>query len=97
MSLGTSFSPEEALKIGLIDEFTKDQDAVQVAKERAAEWVAIPAQARISSKQLTRGSQLQTLLANRQQDIDHFCSFVTQDEVQRNLGAYLKHLAKRKK
>ena len=98
MSLGTSFSPEQALNVGLIDEFVNhDQDSVLVAKERAAEWVAIPPQARIATKELTRGKQIKDLVTNREQDIEHFCSFVTQKVVQRNLGGYLKQLAKRKK
>jgi enoyl-CoA hydratase/carnithine racemase len=97
LSLGTMFDIEKASNIGLVDELSTDDTIHQVAQQRASEWVAIPAQARVASKQLTRGRQLNELRDNRQQDVEHFCSFVTHKVVQRNLGAYLQQLAKRKK
>eukprot|EP00980_Cylindrotheca_fusiformis_P020242 scaffold7316_cov123-Cylindrotheca_fusiformis.AAC.17 len=97
LALGTLFDINEAHKHGLIDEIATSDKLLEVAKERAAEWVAIPAQARVASKELTRGRQLRELEMNRQEDVDHFCSFVTQEAMQRNLGFYLKQLAKRKK
>lgn len=96
LALGTLFEIEEAHDIGLIDEVAHGDNLLLVAQERAAEWVAIPAQARVASKELTRGRQLNELKTNRQRDVDHFCSFVTQEGVQRNIGFYLQQLAKRK-
>jgi 3,2-trans-enoyl-CoA isomerase len=97
LSLGTLFDIEEAYDIGLIDEVAHEDNLLQVAQERAAEWAAIPAQARVASKELTRGRQLNALKTNRQHDVDYFCSFVTQEVAQRNLGLYLRQMANRKK
>lgn len=98
LSLGTLYSPEEALEIGLVDEVAvHDGDVVDVAKQRAREWIRIPRQARSGAKDLTRGRQIQYLIDNREADIDHFCSFVTQDKVQKSLGMYIEQLSKKKK
>ena len=96
LSLGTLFSPQEALEIGLIDEIVNDGDAVEVARGKAVEFVSIPAQARSAAKELTRGRQIDSLLNHRDKDTEHFCSFVTQDSVQANIGYYLDMLTKRK-
>jgi len=95
--MGTLFDTKDALDIGLIDEIASENEIMEVAKTRAAEWVAIPAPARVACKELTRGRQLNELKENRQHDVDHFCSFVNQEAMQRNLGFYFEHLAKRKK
>ena len=82
--MGTLFDTKAALDIGLIDEIAGEDEIMEVAKARAAEWVAIPAPARVACKELTRGRQLNELKENRQQDVDHFCSFVNQEAMQRN-------------
>ena len=97
LAMGTLFDTKSAFDIGLIDEIAGEEEIMEVAKTRAAEWVAIPAPARVACKQLTRGRQLNELMEHRQQDVDHFCSFVNQDAMQRNLGFYFEQLAKRKK
>lgn len=96
--LGTLFSPQKALEIGLVDQLTDESDDVlDAAKKMAAKFVKIPAKARIAAKDLTRGVQIEKLIKNRDDDTDFFCSFVTADSVQRTLGGYLEMLAKRKK
>jgi 3,2-trans-enoyl-CoA isomerase len=98
--LGTLFSPQKALEIGLVDQLTGpsgDEDVVDLAREMAAKFVQIPAKARVAAKELTRGSQIEKLVKNRDDDTDFFCSFVTAESVQKTLGAYLEMLAKRKK
>jgi 3,2-trans-enoyl-CoA isomerase len=97
LSLGTLFKPQEALQIGLVDEVVHKDEVVEMAKQRATEWVRIPPKARNAAKKMTRGRQMQQLLETRDQDTDHFCTFVSQEKVQRNLAAYLEQLAKRKK
>lgn len=95
--MGSLFDTKEALDIGLIDEIAGEDDIIEVAMDRASEWVAIPAPARVASKELTRARQMNELKENRQHDVDHFCSFVNQEAMQRNLGFYFEQLAKRKK
>lgn len=96
--LGTLFSPQQALDIGLVDEIASSKDDVEgAARTKAAEFVRIPPKARVAAKELTRGAQIAKLANHRQGDTEFFCSFVTSDTVQRTLGAYLEMLAKRKK
>ena len=64
------------------------------AKEQVMKWIRIPHHARVASKQFTRQKQIDHLLATRQEDIDHFCNFVTNERVQKSLGAYLESLRK---
>jgi 3,2-trans-enoyl-CoA isomerase len=107
--LGTLFSPQRALELHLVDELlptssgSENDDkslpvtALDAAMKKAAAFVRIPSKARVAAKELTRGVQIQKLLKNRDADTEFFCSFVTQDSVQRTLGAYLEMLSKRKK
>ena len=98
LSLGTLFLPTQALEIGLVDQLVSDDDdVVPVAKEQAAQWIRIPSQARVATKQLTRQRQMDHLMATRDADTEHFCTFVTQDKVKKTLGIYLERLAKKKK
>ncbi len=97
LSLGTLFTPQEALDVGLVDEVVSDSNVVEIAQQRARDWVRIPMEARIGAKELTRNQQLKQLRENRQADTDHFCSFVTQENVQKSLGMYIEQLSKKKK
>jgi 3,2-trans-enoyl-CoA isomerase len=96
MSLGTLFSTQEALEIGLVDEVVAD-NVVDIAKQRAMDWVRIPPQARVAAKEFTRGRQINDMLKTRDFDTEQFCSFVSHKKVQKSLGSYLEQLAKRKK
>lgn len=95
LSLGTLYTPSEALNVGLVDEVVTS-DVLDVASEKAKEWIRIQPAALLGVKDITRKSQLDTLRENRESDSDAFCSFVTEEEVQRALGNYLELLAKRK-
>ena len=97
LALGLLYSPEEALKIGLVDEVVPKADVLPRAAEEAATWAKIPAQARVASKSLTRKKQIDHLLATRQKDIDHFCGFVNNEAVQCQLTMYLEMLKKKSK
>ena len=97
LSLGTLFTPQEALSVGLVDEVSSDSDVTEIAKQRARDWVRIPMEARKGAKDLTRGRQLNNLKENRQADTDQFCSFVTQESVQKSLGRYIEQLSKNKR
>jgi 3,2-trans-enoyl-CoA isomerase len=95
MSLGTLFTPEQALKIGMVDELVDVDNVLEKSKETALEWARIPPPARLASKMLARKKYLDELSATRKDDVAHFKSFVLNDKVQVNLGAYLESLKKR--
>jgi 3,2-trans-enoyl-CoA isomerase len=97
LALGTLYSPEEALKIGLVD-LVVPQDQVEAkASEAALQWAKIPAQARVASKRMIRKDRLDRLKASRSQDVEHFANFVITEHVQDSLTAYLDMLAKKGK
>ena len=79
-------------------EATSSNDLVATAaKQQVMKWIRIPPHARVASKQFTRSKQIEHLLSTRQEDIDHFCNFVTNERVQKSLGAYLESLQAKKK
>jgi 3,2-trans-enoyl-CoA isomerase len=97
LALGTLYSPEEALKIGLVDLVVPLDQVEAKASEAALQWAKIPAQARVASKRMIRKDRLDRLKASRSQDVEHFCNFVIGEQVQDSLTAYLEMLAKKGK
>lgn len=96
LALGTLYSPEEALKLGMVD-LVVPQDEVQAkAAEAAATWAKVPPAARFASKLLIRKDRMERLILGRRQDCDHFIGFVTRRGVQDNLTAYLEMLTAKK-
>ena len=95
LSLGLLYSPQEALGIGLVDKVAS-ADVVSNALDEAKRWANIPAQARVASKLLTRQEYIDRLEAMRARDNEDFCSFVTSDKVQMDLGKYLEGLKKKR-
>jgi 3,2-trans-enoyl-CoA isomerase len=95
ISTGTLFTPEQALQIGLVDELIPFDDVLEKSKETAIEWAKIPPHARLASKMLARKKYLIELTAKRKEDVEDFKSFVLDDQVQSNLGAYLESLKKK--
>jgi hypothetical protein len=53
--------------------------------------------ARMTVNQLTRKAQIDHLLATREADTEHVCSFITNEKAQRNIGAYYLESMKKKK
>jgi 3,2-trans-enoyl-CoA isomerase len=97
LALGTLYSPEEALKIGLID-LVVPQDQVEAkASEAALQWAKVPATARVASKRMIRKDRLDRLKGSRAQDVEQFCNYVIGEQVQDSLTAYLEMLAKKGK
>ena len=97
LGLGVLHSPEEARKIGLVDQVVPSSHVRETAQKAAAEWVKIPAGARLASKMIIRREPIQELKDNRQKDIDDFVRFITSEPAQKGLSAYLEMMAKRKK
>ena len=95
LSLGTLYTPEEALKIHLVDEVKPLSDVRTTARNEAQKWgMSIPPQARVASKLLIRQPHIDKLRATSEQDIDHFAKFITNPKVQQNIAGYLDMLAK---
>ena len=97
LSLGTLITPEEALKIHLVDEIRPLSEVYAAARNEAQKWAKIPPQARVASKMLIRQPHIDKLRATAEQDIDHFVNFITNPKVQQNIAGYLDMLAKKRK
>ena len=122
LALGTLFPPDQALKVGLVDDVVGAETVVddlsdgvlqellpgslqdhnydsvlQVAYQEALKYAKIHSQARVASKLVTRSDFLKDLTVNREADTEHFCGFIGQDLVQKNLRGYVQALKKRSK
>jgi 3,2-trans-enoyl-CoA isomerase len=95
LSLGTLFTPEQALKIGMVDELADGDEVLSKSREVALQWTKIPPHARVASKMLARKEFLEELIRNRDEDVEQFQNFVLNDKVQANLGAYLESLRRK--
>jgi 3,2-trans-enoyl-CoA isomerase len=97
LSLGTLYSSEQALAIGLVDQVLPRDQVRPAAQAAAAQWAQIPGSARLAAKLLVRGPALHELQTNRQKDVDDFCAFITSAQSQQGLTAYLALLAQKGK
>jgi Delta3-Delta2-enoyl-CoA isomerase len=97
LSLGTLYSPEEALSIHLVDSVVPLSEVRAKAVVEAKKWAEIPPHARVESKMLIREPQIEKLSATVEKDLDHFVRFVTNKKVQKDISAYLQLLGKKSK
>ncbi|XP_053693686.1 enoyl-CoA delta isomerase 1, mitochondrial-like [Sabethes cyaneus] len=96
LTLGTLFTSEQALKIGLVDELANNkEDALAKATAFLEKFKKISPQARSMTKQALRSKEIMELEDNRSQDIDLFVYAVTQPKVQQSLELYLEALKKK--
>lgn len=96
LMLGTLYSAQDAMSIGLVDALVNDDENIMDAcHKEAVRWTKIPPRSRVASKQLLRQPHLQKLEAGRQEDLDLFCEICLSDKVQTNLGLYLDSLKKK--
>lgn len=95
LALGTLYSPEDALHVGLVDEVVPKDKVLIRAQEEAEKWAKIPSEARFASKMLTREKELDHLKATREKDAENFVNMVNSDRVQSQLGLYIEMLKKK--
>lgn len=97
LTLGTLFSTEEALRIGLIDEIAIDKaDALKKSEAFLNRFKKIPPMARALTKQNFRIKPIQELEDNRSQDVELFASIVVNPRVQKSLELYIEALKQKK-
>ncbi|KAL7521982.1 hypothetical protein ACHAWX_007195 [Stephanocyclus meneghinianus] len=98
-----SFSPDAdtiATLEKLLPEAIRNQamsPVMQRAFQEAALYAKISPQARVASKLVTRSESLKEMLASRDEDTEHFCSFICHDTVQKNIKRYVEALKKKSK
>lgn len=97
LTLGTMFSTDDALKIGLIDEVANDkQDAIDCCTKFLLQFAKISPEARAITKKNLRGKDIAELEKNRREDLQNFLFFVNQPKVQKGLELYLESLKAKK-
>jgi 3,2-trans-enoyl-CoA isomerase len=96
LALGTLYSAEEALIIGLVDEVVPGEEVLARAHAEATKWAAIPPLARVTSKMMTRKKLLDDLEAKRQEDTDYTCEYLQSKTVQMPLSMYFESLQKKR-
>jgi 3,2-trans-enoyl-CoA isomerase len=93
LMLGTLFTSQQALAIGLVDEVVEEREAVVAAAHRVAgRLAAIPPEARHVTKMLLRQPTLDRLASDTEGDIDHFSTFIQKPQIQTPMGRYLEAL-----
>ena len=97
LALGTLYSAEQALAIGLVDELVPNDNVLRRAEQEAIQWTAVVPQARVATKRFLREERIEALRLKQQDDRDYFVRFIGQDNVQESLGAYLRTLSENKK
>ncbi|XP_072043762.1 enoyl-CoA delta isomerase 1, mitochondrial-like isoform X2 [Amphiura filiformis] len=97
LQLGTLFSVEDAVEAGLVDQSVSPENLEETARNEIAKWLKIPDHARSLSKQMMRSKAIETVLKDRQKDIDDFVNMVSQPAIQNTIGKYLQSLKARKK
>ncbi|XP_058820011.1 enoyl-CoA delta isomerase 1, mitochondrial-like [Topomyia yanbarensis] len=96
LTLGTLFTTDEALKVGLIDEVASTkEEALAKAASFLDRFRKISPQARSMTKQALRSKDIMELEDNRSQDVDLFVYAVSQPKVQQSLELYLEALKKK--
>ncbi|XP_046421094.1 enoyl-CoA delta isomerase 1, mitochondrial-like isoform X1 [Neodiprion fabricii] len=93
---GSLYTPEEALKIGLVDELaTNKEEAIAKCEKYIAAYAKISPGARSATKHQLRKSALSWLEKNRDFDVKIFIGFLEQPQVQKGLDMYIQSLKKK--
>lgn len=97
LTLGTLFTTEEALRIGLVDDIGVDKaDAIAKCTTFLNRFKKIPPMARALTKQHFRIKEIQALEDTRTADIDLFQAAVSNPKVQQSLELYIEALKSKK-
>jgi len=96
--LGTLFTAEQALGIGMLDQVVNSrEDCIEAANKVVEQLTKIPSEARHVTKMLMREPTLEKLTSDKQADIDYFVNFITQPKIQKPMGMYLDALKNKSK
>lgn len=83
LALGTLLVPDEAYRVGLIDEVVPADKVLERSTNELMRWISIPNQARIITKQRIRQEYIDKLLHKQSEDREEFIAYVTSNSVQK--------------
>jgi len=95
LALGTLFGPEEALKVGLVDELTPVSDVITRAQNEAVEWISggdRVREAKVESLHYCRRRYLEEFELTRDKDVEEFVARIMKESTQEALEKYLEGL-----
>ncbi|CAH1180350.1 unnamed protein product [Phaedon cochleariae] len=93
LTLGHMFTTEEAKNVGLIDEIVQNKaEGTTQAEAFIQKFAKIPFQARSLTKTWLRNKTVESLVKNREDDLNMFLQVVTQPNAQESLGHYIQSL-----
>lgn len=96
LTLGTLFTTDEALKVGLIDEIATDKDdALARCEKYLLKFSKVDRDARAITKKAFRSKDIIELEDKREQDVQLFVFAVNNAKVQKGLEAYIESLKKK--
>uniref|UniRef100_A0A8C5KPZ0 Enoyl-CoA delta isomerase 1, mitochondrial n=2 Tax=Jaculus jaculus TaxID=51337 RepID=A0A8C5KPZ0_JACJA len=96
LQLGMLFPPAEALQVGMVDQVVPEDQVQSKALSVMAQWMAIPEHARQLTKSMMRKATADSLVKQREADIQNFVSFISRDSIQKSLHKYLEKLKQKK-
>lgn len=94
---GRMFSPSEAKDIGLVDKVAPMDQLMPLSREYIAEYLKLPYVPRYLTKQVMREETIKRLTSKLHEDADFTARFLTQEQLQKNMGVYVQALAQKKK
>jgi len=98
LMLGTLFTADEALSIGMVDKVVNSrEECIEAANKVVGQLTRIPSEARHVTKMLMREPTLAKLTTDKKTDIDFFVNFITQPKIQKPMGMYLEALKNKSK
>jgi len=98
LMLGTLFSTQQALRIGLVDSMVESkEEALAEAEALLTKLMQIPNEARHVSKMLMRQDLYDRLSSKKTEDIENFSNFIVQPIIQEPMGKYLQALQSKSK
>ncbi len=89
---GRVFTPDNALKIGLVDEVCDPSDLKKQTLEAVSPFLSVSQESRSTMKLFLRSEFIESFKASRDRETSTFISFIMADSVQEKLGHYIQKL-----
>ncbi|XP_033631183.1 enoyl-CoA delta isomerase 1, mitochondrial-like isoform X1 [Asterias rubens] len=96
LQMGLLYKPDEALRIGLIDEVVHPSELLNAARKQMSNWLQVPDHARMMTKEMMRAPLLERIHSGQDREIARMTDYLRSDTVQRSIGAYIEKLKNKK-
>ena len=92
LQVGKTFSPDEAVQVGLVDEVCSDDQGSNACLQALSSYLSVSQQSRQTMKRYLRAELIDDFDSKRVKDRDNFLDYVMRDSVQEQLGIYIQQL-----